>query len=82
VSDDNITWTEVSEVSRQWLKTIGDFGPTVHAKSRELKGYLHAEEGEDGRTYIDANELRELAAACVEAADWLDKRAALAEGVK
>lgn len=75
MSDKELQWTDVSQVSRDWLKTIGDFGPTVHAKNRELKGYLHAEAGEDGRTYLDANELRELAAACNEAADWLDKRA-------
>jgi len=62
-------WTEVSEESRCWLKMLGGFGPTVHAKNRELKGYLV-----EGRTYFDAGDLRNIAAALIEAADWLDKR--------
>ena len=68
-------WTEVSEDARDWLKMLGGFGPTVHAKQRELKGCLHSEYGEDGRTYLDAGDLRNIAAAMIEAADWLDKRA-------
>ncbi len=64
-------WTDVSEDARDWLKMLGNFGPTVHAKNRELKGYL----SDEGRTYFDAGDLRNIAAACIEAADWLDKRA-------
>ena len=62
---------DVSEDARDWLKMLGNFGPTVHAKNRELKGYL----GEEGRTYFDAGDLRNIAAALIEAANWLDKRA-------
>ena len=64
-------WTDLSDDARKWLKMLGDFGPTVHAKQRELKGYL----GEGDRTYFDAGDLRNIAAVCIEAADWLDKRA-------
>jgi hypothetical protein len=66
-----VEWTDVSENTRDWLKLLGNFVPTVHAKQRELKGYL----GEEGRTYFDAGDLRNIAAALIEAADWLDKRA-------
>ena len=69
-------WTDVSEDARDWLEMLGHFSPTVHAQNRELKGCLHHEDGEDGRTYLDAGDLRNIAAACNEAADWLDKRAA------
>lgn len=64
-------WTDVSENARDWLKMLGNFAPTVHAKNRELKGCL----ADEGRTYFDAGDLRNIAAACIEAADWLDKRA-------
>ena len=64
-------WTDVSEDARDWLKMLGDFSPTVHAKQRELKGYL----SDEGRTYFDAGDLRNIAAACIEADDWLDMRA-------
>ena len=53
------------------LRDLGDFGPTVNTANRDLKGYI------DGKCYYDAGDLRELAAACTEAADWLDKRAEL-----
>lgn len=72
-------WTDVSEDAREWLKMLGGFSPTVHAKQRELKGQLHSDYGDDGRCYLDAGDLRNLAAALIEAADWLDKRAAQQE---
>jgi hypothetical protein len=74
-------WSDVSYDARVWLDALGSFGPTVHADRRELKGLVHCEEGEDGRTYLDADELRKIAAAFTEAADWLDNRAA-AQGVE
>ena len=67
-------WDDVSEKSRDWLKLFGNFGPTVMADKRELKGWTQDEEGVS-KTYLSADELREAAAAFVEAADWLDKRA-------
>lgn len=68
-------WGEVSGNARNWLDTLGGFTPTVHARNRDLKGRIACDDGEDGRVYLDSNELREIAAAFVEAADWLDKRA-------
>lgn len=64
-------WTEVSAEARHWLEMLGHFGPTVRAENRELKGYL----GDEGRTYFDSSDLRNIAAAMIEAANWLDKRA-------
>lgn len=52
------------------LKELGEYSPTVHAVNKELKGHH-----DGGKSYITSDELRELAAACIEAADWLDNRA-------
>lgn len=66
--------TDIGSLTQTWMKFLGNFGPTVHEQERMLKGYMHDDEG-GGKVYLDAGELRELAAACNEAADWLDKRA-------
>lgn len=69
---------EVTENSRAWMRTLGNFGPTVNPLYREVKGYMLGECGEADRTYFSSKELRELAAACNEVADWLDARASAA----
>lgn len=71
-------WAEVSNVSREWLRTMGNFSPTANERLRELKGYLHCDDVGDGRTYLTADELRLIAVAFTEAADWLDKRSEVA----
>ena len=70
---------EVSEGSRAWMRTLGNFGPTVNPIYREVTGYMLGDSAEAEKTYYDSGELRELAAACIEVADWLDKRAELAQ---
>ena len=65
---------DVSSETRTWLETLGGFSPTVHVADKELKGYLHCDDGDDGSAYITAKELREIATACEEAANWLDER--------
>lgn len=70
-------WTDVSEDARDWLEMLGSFGPTANAGNRELKGRVHSDHGEDGRVLLDSGDLRNIAAAMTEAADWLDKRAEL-----
>ena len=65
---------DISNSAKGTMKFLGDFGPTVHAQNREVKGYMHDDEG-GGKVYLDAGELREIAASCNEVADWLDKRA-------
>lgn len=71
-------WTDVSLMARAWMADIGNFGPTIHAEKRELKGRVADENGEVCKTYFTSDELRALSAACNEVADWLDKRADLA----
>ena len=70
-----MNWNDdIGSLAKTWMKFLGDFGPTVKEESRELKGDIYDEEG-GGKVYLDSGELRELAAACNEVADWLDKRA-------
>ncbi len=73
----------INDLSKNALETmeeLGNFGPTVHAKYREVKGYkMDANDGECGKCYYNSTDLRNIAAGCIEVADWLDKRAALAE---
>lgn len=70
---------EVSESARGWMRTLGNFSPVVNPDYREVKGSMLGEYGDAEKTYFDSKELRELAAACNEVADWLDERAAAAE---
>lgn len=70
---------EVSENSRGWMRTLGHFTPTVNPIYREVKGSMLGEHGDAEKTYFDSKELRALASACIEVADWLDKRAGDAE---
>ena len=67
---------DISDGAKAWMKFLGNFTPTVLPERRELKGYALDENGESGKAYYASGELRELAAACSEVADWLDKRAA------
>lgn len=70
---------EVSESARGWMRTLGHFTPTVNPDYREVKGSMLGEYGDAEKTYFSSKELRELAAACTEIADWLDRRAAATE---
>ena len=60
---------------------LGDFTPILDEKAKTLKGYMYDEEG-SGSVYITATELRELATACNEVADWLDKRSSESQRVQ
>lgn len=52
------------------LRELGSYSPTVRVEEKMLKG-----SHDGGKSYMDSHDLRELAAACTEAADWLDARA-------
>lgn len=67
-------WEELSENARVTMKAMGNFGPTVHADAREVKGYTY-EDGEGGKCYLSSGDLRNISAACEEVAVWLDERA-------
>jgi hypothetical protein len=47
------------------MEFMGNFGITVSGK--EIKGYM-----DDGKVYLDATELRELAKACLDVAEYLE----------
>lgn len=67
--------SDISAGAKSWMKLLGNFGPTVRAEQRELKGTTVDDDGDHVKTYYDSGELRELAKACIEVADWLDRRA-------
>lgn len=69
-------WESVSPKARAWMADLGNFSPTVRAANREVKGRIADENGELCKTYFTADDLRSLAVACIEVANWLDKRAA------
>ena len=67
-------WDDISDKGKAWMRDLGNFGPTVNVKERTVKGYMLDKYGEGGKTYFDSADLRGLAAACNEVADWLDAR--------
>lgn len=70
-----MVWNDdLSNLAKTWMQYLGGFSPTTNASEKTLKGYMHDDDG-GGKVYLDSGELRELAKACNEAADWLDKRA-------
>lgn len=59
------------------LEFLGSFSPTVNPSHKMIKGYLYdGDEGEVGRVYLEPSDLRALASACNEVAEWLEERAA------
>ena len=61
-------WTEVSKEARETMDELGNFGPTGNIANKEVKGYLHDEEG-GGKAYYSSNELREMAKHFIEVAE-------------
>jgi hypothetical protein len=67
---------ELSENCKQWMKTLGHFGPTVNVADKLIKGSLYDfEEGGCFKSYLSASDLWELSNACQEMAKWLETRA-------
>jgi len=56
------------------MRFLGNFGPTVNAGDRQVKGYMLDEDGDAGKVYLNPNDLRDIAAACLEVAAWLNER--------
>lgn len=76
-------WKDLSPNTLACMELLGSFGPTTRHEEGLVKGSMYdPKDGEFSKTYLDSGELREMAAACTEVADWLDKRkaAALAQG--
>lgn len=71
---------DVSQKARDVMDALGNFGPTVNALNREVKGYtMDSNTGDCGKAYYSSDDLRNIAAGCIEVADWLDKRADIAK---
>lgn len=68
-------WEAISEKARDVMKELGHFGPTTRAEEGLVKGYMACDDGDDGRCYWSSDDLRKVAAGCIEVADWLDARA-------
>ena len=75
MSDHGTNWTDVSAETRDTMKDLGNFGPTVNQADREVKGYTPDADGELRKTYWTSANLRAMAGHLHEVADWLDQRA-------
>lgn len=70
-----VNWElDISEKSKETMRFLGNFSPTVIVQNREIKGWIYNED-DNGKVYLSSSELREIAVACEEVATWLDKRA-------
>lgn len=67
--------TDLSPKARRVMRELGGFGPVTDASRRTVKGYTYDEDGIGCKTYYTSDDLREIAEACLEVADWLDDRA-------
>lgn len=68
-------WNALSANALEQMRKLGNFSPTYNAQNREVKGYALGEDGDGYKTYWTSEDLRKIAAACNEVADWLDERA-------
>lgn len=68
--------TELSPRALETLTDLGNFGPTVNVQDKRMKGYMLDPDGQGGKTYWSASDMRRIAADLIEAADWLEARAA------
>lgn len=66
---------DISDSTKEWMVELGNFSPTVNVREKLVKGYMIDGSGDAGRVYFDPSDLRGLAAACLEVADWLENRA-------
>lgn len=66
---------DLSQETRDWLDDLGQFRPTADAKRKTMRGVFNNPDGGNEQWYISSSNLREIAKACVETADWLDRRA-------
>ena len=68
--------SDISAEAQKIMEELGHFGPTVNIADATVKGWMYDDEiASVCKTYWTSGELRKIAAACNEVADWLDKRA-------
>lgn len=71
-------WEDMSNNALQYMDFLGEFGPTANIDDRQIKGYMiDCNSGEGCKVYLSSEELRKIAIACIEVADWLDNRAGM-----
>ena len=69
-------WESLSPLVRATMDELGNFRPTIVPHLREVKGRVWDDDcGGAVKTYYTSADLRRIASACTEVADWLDKRA-------
>ena len=68
-------WKDLPEDVLDVMRSLGNFGPTVRVEDCMIKGYtIDPESGESGKEYLDANDLIEIANACIYVSNWLVER--------
>lgn len=70
-----MNWEDLSQPTRDAMEKLGYFGPTTNPCAREIKGTMYNVDSECVEsTYYNSDDLRQLAAAFIEVAKWLDNR--------
>lgn len=69
---------ELSPRALETLSDLGGFSPTVNVQDKLMKGYMLDSEADMCKTYWGPSDMRRIAADLIEAADWLETRAATA----
>lgn len=69
-----MNWSDLTQETRDVMEELGNFKPTNTPKNKQIKGYKQEEDGTVS-VYYDSSDLRMVAAACIEVAEFLDKRA-------
>lgn len=70
-------WEKLPTNALDVMNELGNFGPTVNAAHREVKGYMLDDEGDGVSRYWSSDDLRNIANGCNDVAAWLDQRAAI-----
>jgi hypothetical protein len=68
-------WENISQNAKDTMQILGNFGPTVWAWAMEVKGWSMCEDGFTHSCHYNSNDLKNIAAGCLEVAQWLEERA-------
>ena len=68
-------WEDLSDNAKEIMLNLGGCLPTETPSDRWVEGWANGRYGETVTIGYSSHYLREMAAACLEVADWLDKRA-------
>jgi hypothetical protein len=63
-------WGNLTQETREVMKDLGNYSPTTDGLT--VKGYIG--EYQEGQSYLDSKELRCMAKAFIEVADFLDTK--------